>query len=227
MADEEMEAAGQRALDELASRTLEPSDEEPLVRLLAHPSKPLRLKAVAVLAEAMSAGRVPDVLCDRLLGRADADARWSAAFAASRAGLRIPQVLDIAVAALDVEDGDVRWAAASIVTQGARESDALRARLTSLASSGSPRSRKMALLCLCDCGVVDSDLYRNALRDDDPFVRLAAVTSLARSGDRSPESLEALRTVSEEDDDARVRRGAGAVLARLTNQAGGSARRMR
>lgn len=224
--DEKAPDPAGRLLDEMAGRPLEPADEEALARCLSHGAKPVRLRAAALLTDAVSSGRAPAALCDRLLGSKDAQARWGAAFAASRAGIRSEQVLDIAIEALDVADGDVRWAAASIVAREARESERLRATLRTLASEGTPRSRKMALLCLCESGVIDGDFYRRALGDDDPFVRLAAVTSLARSGDDSPESLEALRVASQSDEDTRVRRGAGAVLARLSARAGRSRRSM-
>jgi hypothetical protein len=74
----------------------------------------------------------------------------------------------------------------------------------------------MALLCLCDSGERDGALYRGALADADPFVRLAALTSLARGGDRSDESLAAISAVADADADARVRRGAAAIHRRLT-----------
>jgi HEAT repeat protein len=227
MADDERapDPAG-RVLDEMAGRPLGAEDEQTLAQCLSHGAKPIRLKAAEMLADAVSSGRAPAALCERLLGSTDARARWGAAFAASRAGLRSQQVLDVAIEALDFEDGDVRWAAASIVTREARESEPLRTRLRSLASLGTPRSRKLALLCLCESGVIDGDFYRRALGDEDPFVRLAAVTSLARSGDASPQSLEALRTASQGDEDARVRRGAGAVLSRLSARAGRSERSM-
>lgn len=210
--------ADENALAELASRALEVTDEAVLARLLSHPSKPLRLRAAALLTESISSNLAPAALVDALLASRNAEVNWVAAFAASRAGVSDERVVDIAVEALAFEDGDVRWAAAAIVTRAARDSDSLRARLRSLVAGGTALSRKMALLCLCDSGVTDGDLYRGALADEDPFVRLAAVTSLARSGDASPASLAALRAVIDGDTDARVRRGATAILSRLSPQ---------
>ena len=205
----------ERTMADLAARPLDPADEQALARLLAHPAKALRLRAATLFAEALSGGDSPPAMTDRLLASSDGAVRWGAAFASSRAGVVTPRVLDVAVEALDADDGDVRWAAASIVTQEARGSAGLRMRLRSLSTDGTPRSRKMALLCLCDSGGSEGDTYRHALGDEDPFVRLAAATCLARSGDRSPDSLAALRTVSEADADPRVRRGASALLSRL------------
>jgi hypothetical protein len=211
-----LELEDEAALTKMQGRPLTLDDEAALARLLAHSLKPLRLRAAAILSEAISSRRLPEALCERLLESSKSEVRWGAAFAASRAGMRTKRVLDVAIESLDVEDGDVRWAAASIVTREARESVIVRERLRILSANGSPRGRKMALLCLCDSGVADGVLYRAALSDDDSFVRLAALTSLARTGDRSAESLAAIRKVSESDADVRVRRGATAILSRLT-----------
>jgi hypothetical protein len=212
------DAADENALAELGSRALEVADEAVLARLLSHPAKPLRLRAAALLSESISSNLAPVALVDALLASGDAEVRWVTAFAASRAGVSDARVVGIAVEALAFEDGDVRWAAASIVTRAARESDNLQTRLRSIVARGTPRSRKMALLCLCDSGVCDGTIYRGALADEDPFVRLAAVTSLARSGDASSESLAALQAVIDGDTDERVRRGAAAILSRLSPQ---------
>jgi hypothetical protein len=207
------------ALAALAGRALEAADEAVLARLLAHPAKPVQLRAAALISESISAQQMPAELLDAFFAAREVEVRWGAAFAASRAGVSDERVVDVAVEALDVQDGDVRWAAASIVTRAARESEDVRTRLRTLATSGAPRSRKMALLCLCDSGVRDGKLYRGALADADPFVRLAAMTTLVRSGDSSAESIAALRRVSEDDADARVRRGATAILSRLSSPA--------
>src|SRR5688572_2966624 len=166
--------ADENALAELAGRALEVADEAVLARLLTHPAKPVQLRAAALISESISAQRMPAELLDAFFADPKAAVRWGAAFAASRAGVTDERVVDVAVEALEVEDGDVRWAAASIVTRAARESEDVRTRLRTLATKGTPRSRKMALLCLCDSGVRDGKLYRGALADTDPFVRLAA-----------------------------------------------------
>jgi len=193
------------------------ADELPQVAAcLAHPIKTIRRAAAGALAASLAGGIVGPADCEALLAQDDADVRWGTAFALGRAGHANARVLDIAIEALANDDGDVRWAAASIVVATARACGELRARLRTLVASGTSRTRKMALLCLCDCGERDGVLYRAALADADPFVRLAALTSLARGGDRSPESLAAIASVADSDEDARVRRGAGAILRRLT-----------
>lgn len=191
------------------------ADRDRIARCLADASKQVRLRAASALSAAFLSNHTPPGFAGPLLDSENLEVRWGAAYACSKAGIAEVRIFDIAVEVLDMEDGDVRWAAASIVTREARDSDALRGRLRSLVAADSPRLRKMAILCLCDSGERDGALYRGSLGDEDPFVRLAALTSLARSGDRSGQSLAAVKAVSESDDDVRVRRGAVAILARL------------
>lgn len=185
------------------------------IELLAEPSKPVRRAAAAALAAALARGDVAtDAVEPLLLGGRDAE-RWGVAWALAQAGLATPAAVDVLVGALESRDVDRRWAATAAVATLAREHDDLRARLRGLSSGGSPQARKMALICLCDGGERDGGVFRAALSDEDPFVRLAALTSLARLGDRSPASLQAISAVVERDPEDRVRRGAGAVLRRL------------
>ena len=192
-----------------------PGHLSPVAAYLAHPRKAVRRHAAGALSVAFARGQVEPSICEDLLTSDDRNVRWGAAFALGHAGHAGSRVIDVAMATLDADDGDVRWAAASIVVRTARASADLRSRLRALAGDGQARTRKMALLCLCDSGERDGGLYRGALADADPFVRLAALTSLARGGDRSEETLSAISAVADTDADARVRRGAVAILRRL------------
>lgn len=187
-----------------------------LAGYLGHPRKTLRLHAAGALSATLARSKVDLSFFDVLLASEDVHVRWGAAFAVGRAGAADSRVIDVAMEALGADDGDVRWAAASILVEAARPSAGIRAQLRALVAGGNARTRKMALLCLCDSGERDGALYRAALADADPFVRLAALTSLARGGDRSDESLSAISALADGDGDARVQRGAAAVLRRLT-----------
>lgn len=187
-----------------------------LERCLGHPDKHVRLHAASALAAQLGRGGIDADLCRDWMNSEHEHVRWGAAFAASKAGLLEHDIVAIALSCLDSGDGDVRWAAASLVVAAARRSAAVKQQLRDLVASGSDRRRKMALLCLCDCGERDGALYREALGDGDSFVRMAALTSMARNGDRSGESLAAIAAIAEGDAEANVRRAAAAVLRRLT-----------
>lgn len=194
------------------------ADAPRLASLLAHPDRVLRRRASGALGAAVARGSIPVAWCESLLGAADAATRWGAAFALAASGHRGPGVIEASLAALDSDDGDVRWAAASLVIAEARVSAEFGASLRRLAKSGTPTMRKMALLCLGDSG--DSgDGQRSALLealgDADAMVRLAALTALARSGDASSSTLNAIAAVADGDSEARVQRAASAVLRRL------------
>jgi HEAT repeat protein len=124
-------------------------------------------------------------------------------------------VIEVALEQFDAPDGDVRWAAAAILTPVARVIEDLRLRLRDLAASGATTTRKMALLVLADAGERDLDLYIRGLRDDDGYVRLAALRALGRIGNGSPSVVEALAQAAASDSDERIRRAAAVIAARL------------
>lgn len=195
--------------------SLDAGDAARLLACLGHQAKGVRRSAAKAVGEALRQGTIAREDCEALLVGHDAATRWGAAFALSAAGVRSPAIVDAALPALDDADGDVRWAAAAVVAAAARDSADLRDRLRNFGTDPSARMRKMALLCLCDSGEQELQPFVSALADIDPYVRLAALTSLARRGDRSTESLSAISEVAKTDARANVRRAADAVLRRL------------
>lgn len=200
-----------------------PDDGGRAIDLLSHDSPKVRRHAAGAVATMLTGGQISTDSCRRVLSSGSDDARWGAAFALARSGFADDSVVDVALACLESADGDRRWAAEAVLVDVARGSAPLRARLRELATNGTTRSRKMALLCLCDSGERDGVLFRSALADPDPFVRMAGLTSLARGGDRSNESLSAISNTADGDEDARVRRAAAAVHRRLTAHEQGKA----
>jgi HEAT repeat protein len=182
---------------------------------LEHPAKAIRRRAADSLAAALASG---DIDADSLrlsLGSPSREVRWGVAFALRASGGRDAALVEAWMQALGDEDGDVRWAAASIVIEAAREEESLQAILLVLAVSGGPAARKMALFCLGAAGLRDASPFVAALVDEDSFVRLAALTSLGRLGIRDDDVLAAIAAVGSGDSDPRVRRGAVAILERL------------
>lgn len=182
---------------------------------LEHPDKAVRRRAADSLAAALAGG---DIEADSLrpsLTSPSREVRWGVAFALRSSGRRDAALLEAWMEALGNEDGDVRWAAAAIVIEAARGEESLRDRLLTLASSGGPLSRKMALFCLCAAGPRDASPFLAALSDEDSFVRLAALTSLGRLGVRDDDVIGAIAAIGSGDCEPRVRRAAVAVLDRL------------
>jgi len=142
--------------------------------------------------------------------------RWRAAFALSLVGNPPAATLPVLLETLGADDGDLRWAAASIVL---RLSDraALIESLRALVTGGIAVQRKMALYCLRDLETRAPEVEQavlDALGDADRDVRLAAIATLARlaldRGGAGERLVHALET-----GDERVRRAAAAALGAL------------
>lgn len=183
--------------------------------LLEHPDKAVRRRAADSLVGALATGDIHEDSLRLSLASPSREVRWGVAFALRTSERRDSALLEAWMEALGDGDGDVRWAAAAIVIEAARVEESLRASLLVLAASGGPVSRKMALFCLCAGGVRDASPFVAALSDEDPFVRLAALTSLGRLGERGNGVLAAIAAVGSGDPEPRVRRAAVAILERL------------
>jgi hypothetical protein len=187
-----------------------------LLDALGAPTKAEQRRAAEVLATVARAGQDVGPLLEQGLADGSARRRWGAAYACSVAGAMSPACFPILLEALGSDDGDVRWAAATIIRSLPVHPDVV-GELRALAHAPSALQRKMALYCLRDLSAqasgLDDELLA-ALRDDTPAVRLAAlsaVTALAR--DRRA----AARAVTErlDDESAGVRRAAAATPGRL------------
>jgi HEAT repeat protein len=186
-----------------------------LVGCLGGATKAVQRRAAEALAALDAAGvAVRDAIVPGLAAPAQR-ARFGAAYALSLLGPSPAVSMPVLLETLGSDDGDVRWAAATILLPfGA---DVLVEPLCELARSGNPAQRKMALYCLRDVGPVASDVepdLRSALRDAESSVRLAAMAALARLGrDRAAVSLALLPLL--DDVDVGVRRAAAATLGRV------------
>src|SRR4029077_3536401 len=132
-------------------------------------------------AEALAALARAGVEIAPLLERARADdgprRRWGAVYAWSRLGPVPTACLPILLDALGESDGDLRWAAATIIRH-LEDRPEVHAALRELLDSASALQRKMALYSLRDLGQRGPDLEREmlaALDDPEPAVRLAGV----------------------------------------------------
>lgn len=179
--------------------------------------KEMRRAAEALIAYGKTAAHLADKL-HALMETAPAETRWPIAYVAVQIAPPTTACLDALQTALNGADPDIRWAIAVLLADlGKKSSPGVAGALAELARSGSATQRRMAIYCLRDIGARDAlalDAIRGALGDDDPLVRVAAVTSLKTFPEIAgahPEDL--LRLLS--DRDARVRASAALALAHV------------
>lgn len=213
--DDERSVAPVLASIEDGRVVLDRDDAGRLVGLLASDRKTLRRLAAGALATALKDGDLEADFAEDLLAHPLPAIRWGAAFAMARAGIGGARVLAAAIAALASDDGDVRWAASSMLVAAAKRDAGMADTLRALARGGAAVERKMALLTLAEAGRCDADTACRALADDDALVRIAAITALGRASEASGAVLEALASVAGRDADEAVRRSATAVRQRL------------
>ena len=94
-----------------------------------------------------------------------------------------PRSLPALVAALDAEDGDVRWSATRLLVEMGRGRGEVLPVLLGLAREGSPRARRMALAGLRELAPDEPEVARTLLaatRDPDAGVRRSAVRGPGR-----------------------------------------------
>lgn len=145
--------------------------------------------------------------------------RWGAAFALSLRGEIPSAALPTLLEALGADDGDLRWSAAELLKTLARNDPAAAvvAAVMSLAGSGSPAQRRMAVYLLRDLEVRDAAalaVVEQALTAVEPGVRLAALSALPRlTEDRAAAAARIVSLVA--DPEAGVRRAAVVALGRL------------
>ena len=205
------------AIGALAARgTAEPDELAALAECLGDGRKAVERRSADAFAALHARGVDVEAVLAAALAAPVARRRWGAAFALSLLGDPPSSTLPVLLDALGMDDGDVRWAAAAIVTR-LRDRDQVVRALQDVVRRGSAAQRKMALYCLRDLGARLPDVETAVLAavDDAEWeVRIAAITSLphlTRTPERAAERLVAVLETAE----ARERRAAAAALAAL------------
>ena len=173
-----------------------------LADCLGHADKAVQRPAAEAFAALGERGvDVQDVLLAALASPV-AGRRWAAAFALARLHAPADLLLPVLLETLGVDDGDLRWAAATIVV-GLADRARVFEGLRHLLPSGNAAQRKMALYCLRDldqrAAEVDAAIVR-CLADEDRDVQLAAIASLARlATDRPAAAAHLIRALAATD----------------------------
>jgi HEAT repeat protein len=194
-------------------------DEHSLTALIAdleHPEKPvIRAAADALIRAAAGSAAVSGAL-NRLLADPQRKNRWAIAYVLAQLpappGVAIAALLD----ALDHQEADIRWAIALLLVHMAKENRQTAEALLRLCREGTPTQRRQAVYCIRDLDLQDStsrQALMEALRDEDPRVRIAAAVSLRRTAGLDRSDHDALLSTFFADPDARVRSVAALTLA--------------
>jgi len=205
------------AIAEIAARaTAAPEELRSLVACLGDPAKNIQRPAADACCSLAERGVPVGPLLTAALDSADPRLRFGAAYALARLGPPTATALPALLAALAIDDGDVRWAAADIITRTEPRATTVSG-LVPLVSSGKVAQRKMALYCLRDLHASGEEVERaalTALDDTDRGVRLAAMATLTRLAQNRPPVADALLRALHADD-PRERRAAAAALGDL------------
>ncbi len=193
------------------------SSIDELLTRLGDARKAVQRPAAEALAVEMQSR--PD-LRGRLASLLDAPAprlRWGAAYTLALAERAPLDIVPVLLEVLGADDGDLRWASATIVTRIAALVPQVLDRVRKLATSSSTLQRKMALYCLRDAGARDGAscaIAFAALGDGDAAVRLAAMSAATLLAPGDAAIAERIATLIG-DVDPGVSRAAAATLGRF------------
>ena len=210
------------ALERLAA-SADPLDEEAIAAVVAcldTPVKAVQRLAADLLSRVEAETRRAVVSRLRAaIGAPDPQLRWGATYALGRLGIFEPAMIAPLLEALAQRDGDLRWAAADLLTTCARvHPDPVLAVLLSAVTDQEPERRKMALYVLRDVAPAKQAVHEaviRGLRDAAVGVRFAALSALARLQPVPPEACRLVLGLVRDDVDAGLRRAALCALGNL------------
>jgi HEAT repeat protein len=154
----------------------------------------------------------------RLLDDSRGKHRWPAAYILAHLPHPSQRVFNVLINALDHPDADIRWAVMLLLVRLAKTDGEIVRLLFELRETGTPTQRRMALYCIRDLNLTDTASLQallDSLRDDDPTVRVAAVTSLKGRLGIDSGGRKMLYDIFVNDPDLRVRNAAAVTLAQL------------
>jgi len=161
-----------------------------------------------------------------LLGAESPDARWWAAFTIARLEPPPIKLLPTLLAALEHEQGDVRWSAAKILVEmGRLQAEVLPVVLHFVTSDERPAARRMAIFCLRELAPDRPETAHallDASRAADLEVRRAALGAMAALMEPPAAAWVRLTEAAETDADPASRRLAVGAIAGLARGPGGA-----
>lgn len=144
--------------------------------------------------------------------------RWAIAYVLGH----LPQPSGAAIrrllGGLDHREPDIRWAIALLLVRITKSEGGLVKLLLDLCRSGTVNQKRMAIYCIRDLQLNDDASMQELLteaRDEEPTVRVAAVTSLKTRPDADAAARRQLLELFRHDQDLRVRNAAAITLAQL------------
>ncbi len=185
----------------------------PLLDALEEKDKAVVRRAVErLVALAADEPGVVEVLSERLC----AAPRWPLAYALGQITRPSAPCIEVLAWGLGSGDQDLRWATQLLLADLGKRYPEVGTRLESLLDHGSATQRRMTVYCLRDIGADGLEtVLLKALRDPEPLVRVAVVTTLAKASGVGIEALDAIRSAAADDADVRVRNAARFAVKRL------------
>ena len=180
--------------------------------------KPTLRRAVDALISIAADDPQIGTILSELLNDSSRRNRWPIAYILANLPSPPQSGVQVLVETLDHRDPDIRWAVALLLIRLAKTQRQILRLLIELASKGTANQRRMAIYSLRDAGSSDDESVQtlvNSLRDPDPTVRVAAVTSLKTQSGLSEEGRNELLQRFSQDQDPRVRNTAAVTLAYL------------
>jgi HEAT repeats len=190
----------------------------PLMADLEKSDKPILRKAVDALIRVAADDPQIGLTLSELLNDPSRENRWPIAYVLASLPSPPQSSVQVLGETLDHRDPEIRWAVALILIRLAKTDRQVLELLIELAAKGTTNQRRMAIYSLRDVGLSDEESVRalmDALRDSDPTVRVAAVTSLKVHSGLSENGKNELLQLFSKDQDLRVRNTAAITLAQL------------
>jgi HEAT repeat protein len=196
-----------------------PEGEAPLAALFERLGSSDRPTQRDACDEALGLLERDAALLDRfneLLRHGNPRARFSAAYVLFHARTPSLRILPALLDALDLEDGDVRWAATHMLTVlGRLQPEVLPVLLHEALHADSSRRRRMGIYALRELAPERPEALEavlQALDAEDPELRRAALSSLAKLREPTRDALDRVLRVLTRDADPRMRRIAAVLV---------------